>query len=190
MERAKELFMKYNGNRFYMDLDGEGSEYDGYQVSKETEEIWRREYLDQFFEQEQHGKEALASYTKAVDFLKSDRSDPDGESFLYYPLRSSSLDDVTILFMLPISFRLAEKWTKKGKFSKKEAEEYLLVLNDFFQAVQKRVEDGTLTRADDYTWNEFSDPDYVSHYIEDLRQKWAGFVPRVSREYGKVLLSR
>ena len=93
---------------------------------------------------------------------------------LYYPFRSPWLDDVTVLFMLPVSFRLAEKWEKKGKFSREETKEYLLILDDFLQAVQKRVENGTLTRAEDYTWNEFSDPVYVSGYIKDLRQKWMG----------------
>ena len=43
MERAKELFLKYNGNRFYMDREGEGSEYDSYHISKETEEMWTEE---------------------------------------------------------------------------------------------------------------------------------------------------
>ena len=27
MERAKELYLKYNGNRYYMDLNGEGREF-------------------------------------------------------------------------------------------------------------------------------------------------------------------
>ena len=51
MERAKELFLHYNGNQYYMDLNGDGNEYRSYRVPKETEEAWRREYLDHFFEQ-------------------------------------------------------------------------------------------------------------------------------------------
>ena len=47
IERAKDIFMKYCGNRYFMDLDGVRSEYDWYQVPKETEEEWRREYLSQ-----------------------------------------------------------------------------------------------------------------------------------------------
>ena len=45
IERAKELFMQYSGNRFYMDLNGDGREYDAYRIPRETEEEWRREYL-------------------------------------------------------------------------------------------------------------------------------------------------
>ena len=32
IERAKDIFMKYCGNRYFMDLDGVRSEYDWYQV--------------------------------------------------------------------------------------------------------------------------------------------------------------
>ncbi|MBQ1787959.1 MAG: hypothetical protein II004_03400 [Erysipelotrichaceae bacterium] len=172
MERAKELFLQYNGNRFYMALDGDEYEYDGYQVSKETEEAWRREYLDKFMQQKRYGKDALKAYASAVGFLKSDRSDADWENFLYYPLRSGWLDDVTVLFMLPLSFMLAEKWTDKGRFSKTEAEEYLRTMNEFLKEIQKRAETGTLIRAEDYNRQEFSDPVYAAAYIEDLKRKW------------------
>ncbi len=172
MERAKELFLKYNGNRFYMALNGDEYEYDRYQVSRETEETWRREYLDKFLQQKQYGKDALKAYASAVGFLKSDRSDADWENFLYYPLRSRWLDDVTVLFMLPLSFMLAEKWTNKGRFSKIEAEEYLKTMDIFLKEVQNRSETGTLTRGEDYNRNEFSDPAYVATYIDDLQRKW------------------
>ncbi len=104
MERAKELFMQYGGNRFYMDLNGDGHEYGVYFIPKETEEEWRREYLSQFFEQKRYGKDALFSYSCAVDFSKGDTTDDCWERVLYYPLRSDWLDDVTVLFMLPRSF--------------------------------------------------------------------------------------
>lgn len=172
MDRAKELFLQYNGNRFYMALDGKEQEYDSYQVSKETEEAWRRECLDQFLQQKQYEKQALKAYAAAVDFLKSDRSDEDWKTFLYYPLTSEWLDDVTVLFMLPLSFRLAEKWKKKGRFSKLEAEEYLKTMDAFLEEVHKRAQTGTLTRAEDYVLQEFSDPVYVESYTKDLKEKW------------------
>ena len=172
MERAKELFLCYCGNQFYMDLDGDGAEYRSYRISKEQEEEWRREFLDRFSKQEHHGKEALGSYAKVVDFLKSDRSDEDAGWFLYYPLRTKGLDDATILFMLRYSFRLAEKWTKRKAFPKEEAKDYLSVLDEYTRAVQSRAEDGSITRAEDYTLQEFSDPVYVASYLKDLRQDW------------------
>ncbi len=172
MERAKEMFLQYNGNRFYMALDGEEQKYDSYQISKETEETWRREYLDQFLQKKQYGKEAYKAYASAVGFLKSDRSDEDWKRFLYYPLNSEWLDDVTVLFMLPLSFRLAKKWTKKNKLSKIETEDYLKTMDAFLEEVQKRTEAGTLTRAEDYVLQEFSDPVYVESYIKDLKKKW------------------
>ena len=174
MERAKELFLHYGGNRYYMSLDGDENEYDRYRVSKETEEEWRREYLDRFLEEERSGRDALGAYAKAAGFLKSDRSDKCGERVLYYPLRSGRLDDVTVLFMLPHSFRLAEKWAKKGKFTRKEAGEYLKALDGFARGVQKRAEDGTLTRAEDYSALDFSDPAYVAGYLADLLDDWRG----------------
>ncbi|MBQ6125926.1 MAG: hypothetical protein IJI77_02755, partial [Erysipelotrichaceae bacterium] len=80
--------------------------------------------------------------------------------------------DVTVLFMLPLSFMLAEKWTNKGRFSKIEAEEYLKTMDIFLKEVQNRSETGTLTRGEDYNRNEFSDPAYVATYIDDLQRKW------------------
>ena len=59
MERAKEMFLQYGGNRYYMSLDGVEQIYNSYRVSKETEEEWRREFLDGFFEQKRFGKDAL-----------------------------------------------------------------------------------------------------------------------------------
>ena len=97
MERAKELFLYYCGNQYFMDLNGDGNEYRGYQISQEKEEEWRREYLDRFLQQKRYGREAFGAYAKAVEFL---RSDEDGQNYLYYPFRTDGLDDVTILFML------------------------------------------------------------------------------------------
>ena len=50
MERAKEIFLKYNGNHFYMDRNGDGYEYASYHVPKETEEIWAKEIISFFLE--------------------------------------------------------------------------------------------------------------------------------------------
>ena len=172
MERAKELFLYYCGNQYFMDLNGDGDEHRGYQISREKEEEWRREYLSQFFQQKHYGKEAAGSYANAVNFLKSDRSDEDAERYLYYPLRVDGLDDATVLFMLRYSYKLAEKWTKKKKFSREEKKEYLTVLDEYVEEVQKRAEEGTITRAEDYTCQEFFDPVYVAAYLEDLRKDW------------------
>ena len=38
MERAKEMFLQYGGNRYYMSLDGVEQIYNSYRGSKETEE--------------------------------------------------------------------------------------------------------------------------------------------------------
>ena len=171
-ERAKELFLKCGGNRYYMSLNGEEHEYDSYQISKEKEDAWRREYLECFSEKKHKGKEALKAYSTATEFLKSDRSDEDWEDYLYYPLRSEWLDDVTVLFMLPVSFRLAERWNKKIKLSKENVKDYLNVLDTFVQKVQERAEDGTLTRDEDYTWQEFSDPVYLASYTADIQERW------------------
>ena len=170
MERAKELYLYYSGNRYYMSLNGDEKEYDSYHVSKETEEAWRTEYLTQFFEQELYGKAALGSYSKAVDFLKSDGSDACWERLLYYPLRSAGLDDVTVLYMLMLSCRLAEKMSRKGTLPEKKIREYLQALDVFVQEILKRAEDGTLTRHEDYTLQEFSDPVYTADYLNSLRQ--------------------
>ena len=181
MERAKELFMQYSGNRFYMDLNGVGHEYDGYRIPRETEERWRREYLSQFFAQKRYGRDALLSYAHATDFLKSDMPDEWLESVLYYPLRSDWLDDVTVLFMLPVSFRLAEKRTEKGMFSRDTVEEYMYALDDYVQNILKRADAGTLTRAQDYRLQEFSDEVYVAGYLKDLQQKWTGLFRKLNK---------
>ena len=172
MDRAKELFLQYNGNQFYMDLDGDGNEYRSYNVPKETEEAWRREFLDSFFAQKLYGKEALKAYGTAVDFLKSDKSDEDWERFLYFPLRAEWLDDVTVLFMLRSALKLAEKWSKKGKLSKEEIRAYETALAGFTEVVQRRADSGALTRSEDYVMQEFSDPVYVESYLKDLKEKW------------------
>ncbi len=173
MERAKELFMQYSGNRFYMDLNGDGREYDSYRIPRETEAAWRREYLSQFFAQRWYGREALLSYRRAADFLKSGTADDCRERLLYYPLSSDWLDDVTVLFMLPVSFHLAEKWAEAGKLSRDAADGYVHALDGFIQNLLKRAETGMLTRSPDYHLHEFSDEVYVAGYLKDLRQKWS-----------------
>lgn len=172
MERAKELFIQYSGNRFYMDLNGDGREYSSYHIPKETESEWRREYLSQFFAQKRYGRDALLSYAHAADFLESDTTEDCLEQILYYPLSSDWLDDVTVLFMLPVSFHLAETQIEKGKLSRDTADKYLHALDTFVQSILKRADAGMLTRAPDYRLHEFSDEVYVAGYLKDLQQKW------------------
>ena len=172
IERAKDIFMKYCGNRYFMDLDGVGSEYDWYQVPKETEEEWRREYLSQFFEEKRYGKDALQSYSKATYFLESNMACDHWERVLFYPFRCDWLDDVTILFMLRTSLQFAEQQLKKGKLSGEKAAEYMHALEDLARDLQNRADAGTLTRAEDYVMQEFADELYVASYLKDLQQKW------------------
>lgn len=168
MDRAKEIYLNYSGNHFYMDHDGVGSEYATYNVSRETEEQWRREFIQDFFQTNKSGKEALRSYFIVVEFFRGRKQDEGWERCLYYPLRAEYLDDVTVLFMLGGSFRLAEAAVRKSAFSKAEAEAYLQVLDDFIQKIQ----DGNITRSQDYDRQEFSDPEYISEYLSDLKKKW------------------
>lgn len=172
IERAKDIFMKYCGNRYFMDLDGVRSEYDWYQVPKETEEEWRREYLCQFFEEKRYGKDALQSYSKATYFLESNMANDHWERVLFYPFRCDWLDDVTILFMLRISLQFAEQQLKRGKLSGEKAAEYMHALEDLARDLQNRADAGTLTRAEDYVMQEFADELYVASYLKDLQQKW------------------
>lgn len=174
MDRAKELFFKYNGNRFHMDHDGEGLEYDKYHISRETEEKWAEEYIINFLDSETHGKEAVRGYSAVAELLKSSTRSDIWEKCLYYPLRARHLDDVSILFMLPNSFSLTERAVKKGGFIKDDAAAYIQDLDRFITQVQKRAGDGTLTRDADYTMQEFSDPVYVNNYLCSLRKKWDG----------------
>ncbi len=50
------------------------------------------------------------------------------------------------------------------------------MLDGFAKDVQKRAEEGTMTRSEDYTMQEFSDPVYIADYLKDLRQRWAGLL--------------
>ena len=170
-ERAKELFYLYHGNRFYMDHDGEGREYDSYHVSRETEEMWTEELISRFLESKPLGKEALRSYSAVADLIRS--GSEDWEACLYYPLRAGHLDDVTVLFMLPCSFRMAETAVKKHCFSKEEADAYLQRLDTYARQVLARAENGTLTRAEDFVLQEFSDPVVVADHLKDLKNKWS-----------------
>ncbi len=89
-ERAKELFLKYNGNRFYMDREGDGSEYEGYHIPKETEELWAKEFIFGFLKTELKGREALRAYSTAAELLKRDRMGDRWEQCLFYPLRAKN----------------------------------------------------------------------------------------------------
>lgn len=174
MERAKEIFLKYNGNHFFMDHNGEGDEYDSYHISKETEEIWAKECISNFMTSKLNGKEAFRTYSAVTELLSGNKRDENWEKCLYYPLKSKYLDDVTVLYMLPCGFRMAERAVKKHTFSRKEADAYLQVLDGFIRQVQVRVEEGTITRSTDYGVYEFSDPVYVASYLDKLKKKWVG----------------
>ena len=174
MERAKELFLAYHGNRFYMDRDGAGREYDGYHISGETERKWAEEYVRDFLGSNAEGREALRAYATAADLLSGGKTDEGWTECLYYPLRSGHLDDVTVLFMLPCSFRMAERAAGRGRFSKEEADGYVRELDRYIRQVRERADNGTLTRGEAYARQEFSDPVYVSGYLDELGKKWAG----------------
>ena len=174
MERAKELFLKYSGNRFFMDREGDGKEYESYRVPKETEKAWAEEFVSSFLESGLQGKEVLRSYSAAADLVRKDMGVVTWDEILYYPLRAAQLDDVTILFMLGVSFRMAENAARKGRFSKEEADTYLCELDSYCIKAIARTEDGTMTRHEDYVMREFSDPVYVAEYLKGIKDKWKG----------------
>ena len=174
MERAKELFLKYNGNRFFMDREGDGKEYESYRVPKETEKAWAEELVSSFLESGLQGKEVLRSYSAAADLVRKDMRVVTWDEILYYPLRAAQLDDVTILFMLGASFRMAENAARKGRFSKAETDAYLRELDSYCRKVMVRAEEGTLSRHEDYLMREFSDPVYVAEYLKGLKDKLQG----------------
>ena len=173
-ERAKELFLKYNGNRFHMDREGEGGEYESFHISKETEEMWTEELIAAFLKSEINGREAFRTYTAVTELLKTDRQNKNWDTILYYPLHAEYLDDVTVLYMLPDSFRMAEKALNKNCFSKVEADAYLHELERYTRLVRDRAENGTMTRTSDYVMQEFSDPAYIADYLSSLKRKWTG----------------
>ena len=173
LERAKELFLAYGGNRFFMDHDGALAEYEGFRVPKETEARWAEEFLREFTETERYGKDALKAYGTAAELVKAG-SRADWERCLFYPLRARHLDDVTRLFMLQRSFRMAETAVKKRAFSRKEAEAYLEELDGFAREIRERAEKGTLTRAEDYVMREFADAEYTAGYLDEMKRKWLG----------------
>lgn len=175
-ERAKELFLKYNGNRFHMDREGEGGEYESYHISRETEEMWTEELISSFLTSDMCGKEAFRTYAAVTELLKTDRQNKHWNTLLYYPLRTECLDDVTILYMLPDSFWMAEKAVNKNCFSKGEADAYLHELERYTRLVRDRAENGTMTRASDYVMQEFSDPAYIADYLSSLKRKWTGLL--------------
>lgn len=176
MERAKELFYQYHGNRFYMDHDGVGREYDGYRVSKETEARWTEELVSRLLRARPRGREALRLYAAAADLLRRDGQEDNWEACLYYPLRAPQLDDVTTLYMLRTSLAMAEAAAKKNRLSAREADAYRRELEPYLEGVLRRAEREALTRAEDYDPVEFSDPVYTAGYLRDLREAWAGLI--------------
>jgi hypothetical protein len=174
MERARELFLRYNGNRFYMDHDGVGYEYDGYHVPKETEAAWARESVLGFLGSKTRGKEALRAYSAAAEFVGRAELVGFWERCLFYPFRAEHLDDVTTLFMLSRSYRMAESAAKRRRLLRSAVDAYVRELDGYIRRIQERMAAGTLTRDADYDMNEFSDPVYVEDYLSDLRKKWAG----------------
>ena len=173
MERAKAMFLKYNGSRFHMDREGDGAEYDRYHISKETEDMWVEELVASLLESKMQGREALRAYASVAELLNGGRQDEEWDACLLYPLRAERLDDVTALYMLPFSLRMAERAARKQRFSRADAAAYLHELDGYIQLVQSRVEQGALTRAADYEMQEFSDPVYIADYLNDLKEKWS-----------------
>jgi len=172
VDRAKQLFYQYHGNRFYMNHDGVEQEYDSYHISKETEELWAKEFVSAFLESGLTGKKTVQAYSIVTDLLKIERDGNVFETCLYYPLRADHLDDVTRLFMLPLSFKMAEAAARKKQFSKQEAAAYIHELESYMKQVMDHVEKESLSRAEDYVLNEFSDPVYVADYLRDIKERW------------------
>ncbi len=174
MNRAKELFLKYSGNRFYMDREGDGAEYDRYHVPKETEEMWAEEYISAFLLSEMNGRDAIRAYSTAAELLNRFVPDERWTGCLYYPLRAEHLDDATALYMLQTSFRMADRAAKKHRFSKEDRDTYVRELNEYIHSIKTRIEAGTMTRSTDYMPQEFSDPVYTADYLNSIAEKWNG----------------
>ena len=172
LERAKELYIAYGGNRFFMGHDGVEEEYAGYKVDKDTEKRWAEEYINDFTENARYGKDASNRYRKVAELLRNGMVNDSLERCLYYPLHAKHLDDVTCLFMLDISFRMAETSVKKGLLSRRDIKAYIGGLETFSKEIRSRAENGTLTRSEDYIMLEFSDPEYTIYYLDEIKKKW------------------
>ncbi len=155
-----------------MDLDGRGGEYEIFRVPKETEDLWAKEFVRDLRSSEKRGREALGEYSAAAHLARRLGSAEDRRYCLFHPLRAPELDDVTRLFMLSDSFRMAERAAAEGSLSGEEAEAYLAELDAFSALVIARAENGSLSSSEDYVMREFSDPEYVSRYLAELRVKW------------------
>ncbi len=162
--RAKELFLYYRGNRYFMDLDGDGAEYASYRVPKETERAWAREAVGALFSTKASGTGLMREYAGVAGLLEFVPESRQWNRVLFYPMRTEApgADGVTVLFMLGQGPELLKKGLKDGMFTLADARNYREELIRFADGMAEKAEKGTLTRCPDYTMNEFSDPVYVS----------------------------
>lgn len=51
LEKAKEIFIKYNGNKYFMAINGDYEYYQSFDILRETEYKWIGEYLEEILNQ-------------------------------------------------------------------------------------------------------------------------------------------
>ncbi len=70
MEEAKELFLKYNGNYFYMEKDGVLTKYKSFGIDKNLEESWLNEYQEHMIKQIEKGNSVEVYVSKVCDIIR------------------------------------------------------------------------------------------------------------------------
>lgn len=68
--KAKEVFLKYSGNHFYMERGGEYENYKKYSISDIQEELWLNEYQNELLSKVENEDIATHSFSQLIDVLR------------------------------------------------------------------------------------------------------------------------
>lgn len=75
MNKAKEVFLKYNGSYFHMERDGQLSTYKSYDISKNTERQWLREHQKELITQIQTGNSIDVYISRLCNVMRQSKDD-------------------------------------------------------------------------------------------------------------------
>ena len=75
MNKAKQVFLKYNGSYFHMERDGQLSTYKSYDISKNTERQWLREHQKELITQIQTGNSIDVYVSRLCNVMRQSKDD-------------------------------------------------------------------------------------------------------------------
>lgn len=172
-QKAKDLFVKYNGSHFYMDREEEGKLYRSYGISADQENVWRDEMLNTIVSRMENSRAPAYEYIKACKLVEQCKVVTMFHS-LYTCLdtRYKSQDSISTIYMLNAFFDMVTFLSKRGMSKEIKADNCVDLADQILEYLSALVSNDTFITTDAYGVGMFVEKEIIEDQLARDKANW------------------